>query len=132
MTTPSLPLTAAQEVVHPTPVVRIAGDALYEFLGWQVLEFPGRRVVAQGLQGVVDRLDRGHEGLMALKADAHALGAQVIQVHDLGPGAAEDERHTKRRGDRLQLVAGLQADQEDGIDAGRLVGLIPSLVDNDP
>jgi hypothetical protein len=55
----------------------------------------------------------------------HAPGAQVVQVHEFGSGAADDERQADRRRDGVELRAGLDPDQEDRIDAGGLVGADP-------
>ena len=47
---------------------------------------------------------------------------EIVEVHHLGPAAADDERQLGRLADRVDLGARPDADEEERVDAGRLVG----------
>ncbi len=60
---------------------------------------------------------------MALQRDADAAGAEVGQVGEVARHAAQDERQGRGRRDRVEFGARADADEEQRIDARRLVGL---------
>src|SRR3546814_16685262 len=59
----------------------------------------------------------------ALPIYPHA--GEVVEVQDLGSGAAKDERQLHRRAQGRELRLRLHADQEEGVDPGCLIGRDP-------
>src|SRR6476660_4412544 len=63
----------------------------------------------------------GLEGLVALQRHAHALAGEICTVPKDG-ATPEDGGYAQLRRRSLELLLGLDADQEHGIDASRFVG----------
>src|SRR5258708_12403738 len=101
---PSPPLRTAQELLRPAIEIGLARDLLHERRRGEVGELPGRRPLAERPQRLVDGLGRGHDGLMAVEADADAVPGEIIEVGELGGDAAEDERDLDDAGHPLELI----------------------------
>ena len=113
----------AQKVLRPLRVIRIARHALHQVGVGDAGKLAGRRAVAERAQRVVDRLDRGGEGLVALQGDAHAARAEIREVGEVARHAAQDQRQLGGGGDRIELGPRAHADEEQRIDTRLLVGL---------
>src|SRR5262249_25497275 len=113
---------AAEEVAGPGGVVGRAGYLGHGLIGREGLQVCRRGAVAYRLQGVVDGPHRCLEGLVALQRDAHTLAGKKRAVPE-GGTAPKDDRNAQLRGRSLELLLGLDADQEHGVDACRFVGL---------
>ena len=80
-----------EEILRPAGVVVLARQPVHQVLGRDVFQVGRRGAVPERLHGLVDGLDGGGEGLMPLQADAHAQGAEIVQVDEGFVAAADDE-----------------------------------------
>jgi hypothetical protein len=73
------------------------------------------------LHRFVNRLDRGHQRAVTALTNAHTALGKIIEIVDIMPGIANNNRQCRSGGNGVELSAGFDAGEMQDIDTGGLV-----------